>query len=263
METAHSIPVDDAFGSRNVAISVLRHPGANNRVAIVCHGMFCNMNTAGLIPSLAAFLSSNWNVCRMDFSGNGKSSGDWSYALYDRDVADLDAVVWYLENTLGLKAGVIVGHSKGGAAVILHGATGVHGRECPHVSVAGRVEYDPTNCEKRFTQEEKDLIRRNGHILKTMFRKEWLITQSALDERMMLGEKIVRALQTLECPLFHVHGKADVTVPPEEADIVKTNAKRATVEYIENADHLFRGKESILAWKINEWLKSLQINTQN
>lgn len=269
MERAYSVPIDDAFGRREIAISVLKHPESDShnnsntsrsRVAIVCHGMFCDMNTGALIPSLAGFLSEDWSVCRIDFAGNGRSSGDWSYALYGRDVADIDAVSGYLDTVLGLKTGLIVGHSKGGAAVILHGAAGIHGRECPHISVAGRVDYDPANCEKRFTQDEKDTIKRNGYILKTAFRKEWMITQGALDERMELGVKIVKALQSLECPLLHIHGTADTTVPPEEAEIVRRNAAKATVEYVEDADHLFKGKESILAWKINEWIKTINNN---
>lgn len=268
MEHSYTVPVDDKFGAREIAISLLKHndaPGNPERstcVAIVCHGMFCNMSTAGLIPSLAGFLSERWCVCRMDFAGNGQSSGEWSYALYDRDVADLDAVCAYLEASLGLKTVLIAGHSKGGAVTILHGAFGGHGRECLHVSVAGRVGYDPASCEKRFTQEEKEAIRRDGHITKTMYRKEWLITQGAIDERSVLGVKIAKALQTIECPLFHIHGTADTVVSPTDADIVKENAKKSAIEYVEGADHLFRGKESILAWKINKWIEATSPSQQ-
>ena len=265
MEEAHSIPVDDTFGHRQIAISVFRHPESEEPattkglVAIVCHGMFCDMTTCSLITSLSSFLSERWNVCRLDFSGNGKSSGEWSYALYQRDVADLDAVSEYLEKSLGLKTGLIVGHSKGGAAAILHGSAGRFARSCPHVSVAGRIKYDPKVCEKRFSLDEKEAMLRDGYITKTMYRRQWLITQSALDERRDLNGKIVQALQSLECPFFHIHGMADTTVCPEEADIVKKNAKGAVVEYVEGADHLYKGKECILAWKINKWIESILV----
>ena len=263
MEKAYSIPVDDVYGHREIAISVFRRPESEEPqctkglVAIVCHGMFCDMTTCSLITSLSGYLSERWNVCRLDFTGNGKSSGEWSYALYQRDVADLDAVSVYLETKLGLKTGLIVGHSKGGAIIIFHGASGAHARNCPHISVSGHVDDTPATYRNQFSPEEKEAMLRDGFLLKTMKRKQWLITQSALDERRCLGSEIVHALQTLECPLFHIHGTADTTVCPEEAEIVKRNAKGAVVEYVEGADHLYRGKESILAWKINQWIDTI------
>ena len=265
MEEAHSIPVDDTFGHRQIAISVFRHPESEEPattkglVAIVCHGMFCDMTTCSLITSLSSFLSERWNVCRLDFSGNGKSSGEWSYALYQRDVADLDAVSEYLEKSLGLKTGLIVGHSKGGAIIMFHGASGKRARNCPHVSVSGHVDDTPATYRNQFSPDEKEAMLRDGFLVKVMNRKKWLITQSALDERKRLGKDIVQALQSLECPFFHIHGTIDTAVNPTEAEAVRRNAKGAVVEYVEGADHLYKGKECILAWKINKWIDSILV----
>lgn len=247
--TAH-VPASGVGEERELLGLLFRRDGCRE-VAVVCHGMWGSMLAGAVVPPLCASLSQHMCVLRFDFAGNGWSGGGWKYAGYDRDVEDLDAMIEHCE-TLGLKVAGIIGHSKAGAAVLLHAAFGRLRTDCPHVSIAGRISY--SQAESRFTAEELGMAREKGSFEWFKYGKKWKITQGDIDERRALDSKMKSGLTMIRCPVLHVHGTADEMVTVEDAKVVGGLVPRAEVQLLDGANHFFVGREVELCFRVCLWL---------
>lgn len=249
--------VDEPTGEKITLAGILWAHPTNKDTIIVCHGMF-GRKESGMGPLLSAALCLNWSVARFDFAGNGSSTGEWSYADYPREVRDIAAVVKYLEEEAGRSVVGIIGHSKAGADVLIAAATpGVAPNpRCCFVSIAGRLTFGKP--EKRFSPEELAEAKEKGFFMWKFHGKEWKITQSALDERRTMDPRVtVRAISPERaCRVLQVHGTADDSTPPAEAEVVRAIIPGAEVKYIEGTNHFFTSKEVELSNTVRDWLKA-------
>ena len=85
----------DKVTNKEVSLSSILSKNSNNlNTILLCHGMFGNKNSEinmHLLPGLQQF----WSVLRFDFEGNGESSGEWSYANYEREVRNISDIIDY------------------------------------------------------------------------------------------------------------------------------------------------------------------------
>eukprot|EP00727_Mastigamoeba_balamuthi_P007473 m51a1_g3346 putative alpha beta-hydrolase domain-containing protein (251) ;mRNA; r:405270-406022 len=240
------IVVRNAEGNSVVAL-LWRHPTSTD-VALVCHGMFSNSSNA-LVVAVACSLSADMCACRLDFSGNGCSGGEWRYAGYQREVADIAAVRAELESR-GLALRVLCGHSKGGTAVSLYAAD----HDVPLlVGLASRLAFGP---ETRFTEAELAECREKGSVGWQKYGRVWRITQESLDERRVLAGQMQAALRRIRAKVLHVHGTADDMVTPAQAQFLCDAQPSTTVEWIEGAGHSFSGHEVATTAAIREWVRN-------
>jgi len=82
--------------------SILTKNSKTTDTILLCHGMFGNKNSEinmSLLPGLQQF----WSVLRFDFEGNGESSGEWSYADYEREVRNISDIIDYPKKKLNIK----------------------------------------------------------------------------------------------------------------------------------------------------------------
>jgi pimeloyl-ACP methyl ester carboxylesterase len=143
-------------------------------VAILCHGLLSSKNCTTLLTFSECLLVNVpflHAVLRLDFHGNGESSGfnQWSYGGYDAEVEDLHAVVQAVQSARGTVS-LMLGHSRAATVVLLYGAK--HDVVPRIVSVAGRVDMSQTNTsllsqqqllllDKGETVEIKDFEKKN------------------------------------------------------------------------------------------------------
>lgn len=91
--------------------------------AVLCHGLMAWRDSANY-PVLAAALASEAGMSslRFDFAGCGESDGAFAIAHNRREAEDIRSAVEWVRQSRGKRVQLLVGHSKGGANVLLYSA---------------------------------------------------------------------------------------------------------------------------------------------
>ncbi|CAM0954266.1 unnamed protein product [Alopecurus aequalis] len=138
----------------------LLHEASSKELVILCHGLQATKNDSILIDLAAALASEGVNVCRFDFSGNGESEGVFQYGNYRKEADDLRSVVsYFLEQKYDIIA--LVGHSKGGNAVLLYAS--MYHDVTVIVNISGRFALEQ-GIEGRLGKNYMERIRKDGYI---------------------------------------------------------------------------------------------------
>nr|GMD45930.1 putative esterase [Ipomoea batatas] len=95
------------------------HETGSKELVIVCHGFKSSKDRIPMVNLAAAFEKGGISAFRFDFAGNGESEGSFQYGNYHREADDLHTVVEHFRQN-GRFITAIIGHSKGGNAVLLY-----------------------------------------------------------------------------------------------------------------------------------------------
>ena len=247
----------DKTTNKEVSLSsILTKNSTNSDTILLCHGMFGNKNSELNIHLLSG-LKNIWSVLRFDFEGNGDSSGEWSYADYEREVRNISSIINYSENKFNIKIVSIIGHSKAGADVFIAASRPnlIKNEKCCFISLGGRLTFGKP--EKRFTKEELDKCSKEGEFWWEFKGKKWKITKKAIDERKEMNPKneVKNISDERKKLILQVHGKEDKSTPVEEAFVVEKEIPGAEVIWIEKGDHFFKGVENDMVKAVVDWLK--------
>ena len=247
----------DKTTNKEVSLSaVLTKNSSTSDTILLCHGMFGSKNSS-LNLHLLSGLKNFWSVLRFDFEGNGDSSGEWSYADYEREVRNISDIIEYSQDKYGIKIVAIIGHSKAGADVFISASRPnlIKNEKCCFVSLGGRLTFGKP--EKRFTKDELDKCLKEGEFLWEHNGKKWKITQQAIDERKNMNPKneVKNISDQRKKLILQVHGREDTSTPVEEAYVVEKEIPGAEVIWIEKANHFFKGVENDMVNAVVDWLK--------
>ena len=247
----------DKTTNKEVSLSaILTKNSSTSDTILLCHGMFGSKNSS-LNLHLLSGLKNFWSVLRFDFEGNGDSSGEWSYADYEREVRNISDIIEYSQDKYGIKIVAIIGHSKAGADVFISASRPnlIKNEKCCFVSLGGRLTFGKP--EKRFTKDELDKCLKEGEFLWEHNGKKWKITQQAIDERKNMNPKneVKNISEQRKKLILQVHGREDTSTPVEEAYVVEKEIPGAEVIWIEKANHFFKGVENDMVNAIVDWLK--------
>ena len=248
----------DKITNKEVSLSSIltKNPNTSDTI-LLCHGMFGNKNSELNIHLLNG-LKNKWSVLRFDFEGNGDSSGEWSYADYEREVRNISDIIDYSEKNYNIKIVAIIGHSKAGADVFIASSRRnlIKNPSCCFISLGGRLTFGKP--EKRFTKEELEKCKKEGEFLWEHKNKKWKITQKAIDERknMDLKKEVKNIDDFRKKRILQVHGRMDTSTPVEEAYVVEKEIPGAEVRWIEGANHFFKGEENELVKAVVDWLNN-------
>ena len=261
MSTIEEIPFiaqyKDKITNKEVSLSaILTKNSLTSDTILLCHGMFGSKNSE-LNLHLLSGLKNFWSVLRFDFEGNGESSGEWSYADYEREVRNISDIIEYSENKYGIKIVAIIGHSKAGADVFISASRPnlIKNEKCCFISLGGRLTFGKP--EKRFTKDELNKCLKEGEFLWEHNGHKWKITQKAIDERKNMNPKneVKNISDQRKKLILQVHGKEDTSTPIEEAYVVEKEIPGAEVIWIEKANHFFKGVEKNMVNAVVDWLK--------
>ncbi|CAM9798063.1 unnamed protein product, partial [Chrysoparadoxa australica] len=202
----------------------------NSRDIMVCmHGSCANKDWS--VPRLIAD-SIDYNTCRFDFGGNGKSGGEWRYSAFEREFNDTRTVVRYLQEK-GWNVTCLQGHSKGVAALIRYGATY---NDIPLlVNVAGRF-MSGSPCET-FSEEQMKELKAKGQFKHVVLEVEHTIYQKDLDE--LANMCLVDYCQQVKSHMHSIHGDADSVVPYGNVYMFDDYVMGHTIDIIPGGSHNF------------------------
>uniref|UniRef100_A0A0D9WJ65 Serine aminopeptidase S33 domain-containing protein n=1 Tax=Leersia perrieri TaxID=77586 RepID=A0A0D9WJ65_9ORYZ len=232
----------------------LLHQACSKNLVILCHGFRATKDDSILVDFVSALTREGINAFRFDFSGNGESEGQFQYGNYRREADDLRSVVSYFTeqkyNIIGL-----VGHSKGGNAVLLY-ASMYH--DIPViVNISGRFALE-RGIDGRLGKNFMQRIKKDGYI-DVRNRKgefEYRVTEESLKDRLSTDTLLSSRSISKDCRVLTIHGSKDEIVPVQDALMFAANIQNHKLHIIEEANHRYTGHEKELTTLVLDFIKS-------
>ena len=188
---------------------------------------------------------------RFDFSGNGRSEGDFSDSSYSKHIEEMERAVGFFAEQGYTRFG-LAGHSMGAALAVLAGArlNGVAGG----CALGGRVAGKET--APFFGKEKMEELRRTGRLHFESRGRDLELKENFFTDLQKFNLR--ETVQIFEPPLLVVHGDQDEIIPVENAQEVRHLNPHADVEIVTGADHMFSDPEHRrhIAETVAKWFKS-------
>ncbi|XP_062022903.1 uncharacterized protein LOC133739180 [Rosa rugosa] len=237
------VVIENSHGEKLVGI--LHDTGGSKELVVFCHGIHSSKERIPMVNLAAALEIQGISAFRFDFAGNGESEGSFRFGNYRREADDLRAVV---QHFLGCHYVItaIVGHSKGGNAVILYGSKY---RDVPIVvNISGRFNLE-RGIEGRLGKDYLQRIKQDGFIDVKNKRGtfQYRVTQESLLERLTIDMREVCQSIDQNCRVLTVHGSMDKMVPVEDAYEFNKSIPNHKLYIVEGADHEFTSYQNELA----------------
>ena len=222
--------------------------GESRPTVVICHG-FKGFKDWGFFPRLAERLAlAGFTAVSFNFSGSGVGAGEefdglerWTRQRPTADLEDLRAVVDFAAHG-GTSWIGLVGHSRGGGLSILHAATDPRIRALVTWAAIDTFERWPEEELQRWRAEGKlDVVNaRTGQVLP--------ISLGALEDIEAHRQDMLdirRAAGRVRAPWLIVHGTADTSVGPAEAERLKEWSAEAELWLVEGAGHTFGARHPL------------------
>jgi len=199
-------------------------PGATSTMVIL-HGW--GGNAEQMLPMALPFHRAGMNVLLVDARNHGRSDRD-GFSSLPRFAEDVEKVIEWLKHTYPeySRKIALLGHSVGGGAVLL--------------VASKRSDIDAVISISAFAHPKWMMQR----FLTRQHIPAFLITFVICYVEWVIGyryEEIapINTVCHIKCPVLLVHGKADLTVPVEDALIIKRECQRSNIRLltVENAGH--------------------------
>ncbi|GER50605.1 alpha/beta-Hydrolases superfamily protein [Striga asiatica] len=194
------------------------------------------------------------SVFRFDFAGNGESEGSFQYGNYRREADDLRSVVEHFQKE-HRHVVALVGHSKGGNAVLLYAS--MYNDVCTIVNISGRFDLR-RGIEGRLGQDFREKIEQKGFIdVKNRKGKiEYRVTKESLMDR--LTTDTLAACRTIpqSCRVLTVHGTVDEFVQVEDAIEFDKHIPNHSLYIVKGADHEYTKHQTELTSHVVIFVKA-------
>lgn len=217
---------------------------------LFAHCFTCNKNFLAVTNISRALTANGFGVLRFDFTGLGESEGDFENTNFSGNVDDLIAAASYLENEHKAPS-LLVGHSLGGAAVILAA------QKVPSVKAISVIGAPSTPVHvKHLLSDSIEEIKKNGKATVNLSGRNFTIKKQFLEDLENLS--LSNMLQNLKAALLVLHSPQDLTVNISNAEEIYVAAKHPkSFVSLDGADHLLSDKKdsSYAGGVISEWAK--------
>lgn len=166
--------------------------------ALFAHCFTCSKNIKAAHHVSRGLTDAGVAVLRFDFTGLGESEGEFANTNFSSNVADLLAAADFLDREYRAPE-ILVGHSLGGAAVLMAGEKISSARVVATIAAPA----DPSHVAKHLGSEREE-IEKTGEAAVILGGREFRITKQFLDDlegtRM---EQSIRALRRKAILVFH------------------------------------------------------------
>lgn len=210
-----------------------------SQIAIFSHCFTCTSNLNAVRNINRALTQNGFAVVRFDFTGLGKSGGDFKNSHFEANVEDLVDVHQYItENYFAPE--FIVGHSLGGSAAI------VAAHKIPALKAVCTIgsPADVEHTTKHFKSQVKEL-EDNGETQVTIGGREYSVNQNFVDG--FKKHKLPEIIKSLKKPILIFHSPIDEVVGVYNAQEIYENAMHPkSFVSLDDADHLLSKKEDSL-----------------
>ena len=202
-----------------------------NHFAIFAHCFSCNSNF-NAVKNISRSLSNHgFGVLRFDFTGLGKSEGEFAESHFSANVEDLLDVSNYLEKHYKAPS-LLVGHSLGGAAVIVAASKLEHIKAVATVGAPATVSH----VTHLFSHGTDD-IQEKGDVEVKIGGRPFKINQDFVND---FGKTdLPKIIKKLRKPILVMHAPFDKVVGIENAHQIYHNAIHPkSFISLDDADHL-------------------------
>ncbi|MFT4979192.1 MAG: uncharacterized OsmC-like protein/fermentation-respiration switch protein FrsA (DUF1100 family) [Myxococcota bacterium] len=220
-------------GSEGHALSGrLHHPTDEPRaVVLFAHCFTCSKDLRAARLIATALVDAGFAVLRFDFTGLGDSGGAFAETTFSSNIEDLLAAADALRERIAAPS-VLIGHSLGGAAVLLAAA---RIPECLAVATIG-APSDPAHATKLFGDTLKD-IESQGEAVVSLSGRSFRVKQALIDD--LRERSVTQRLRALKRALLVMHSPQDDTVGIDNASALFVAARHPkSFVSLDGADHL-------------------------
>ncbi|MDN3620558.1 bifunctional alpha/beta hydrolase/OsmC family protein [Polaribacter undariae] len=221
-----------------------------NQFAIFAHCFSCNSNF-NAVKNISRSLSNHgFGVLRFDFTGLGRSEGEFAESHFSANVEDLLAVNAFLEKNYKAPS-LLVGHSLGGAAVIVAASKLENIKAVATVGAPATVGH-VTHLFSHGTTE----IPEKGDIEVKIGGRPFKINQDFVND--FSKTDLPKIIKNLRKPILVMHAPFDTVVGIENAEKIYHNAMHPkSFVSLDGADHLLsKSKDSIYVGNmIGTWVE--------
>ena len=205
-----------------------RHPRA---IALFAHCFSCSKDIAASRMITRELANQGIGVLRFDFTGLGKSEGDFSDTNFSTNLEDLEAAAHWLGEHHG-GPDLLVGHSLGGAAVL------AVARRIASVKAVATIgaPSDAGHVVHNFGSK-LDEIESAGEAEVMLAGRPFTIKQQFVED--VSEANVLEAVANLDRPLLILHAPTDQTVGIDSASKLFVAAKHPkSFVSLDTADHL-------------------------
>ncbi|MFT5958476.1 MAG: putative OsmC-like protein/pimeloyl-ACP methyl ester carboxylesterase [Polaribacter sp.] len=202
-----------------------------NNFAIFAHCFSCNSNFKATKNISRALTNHGFGVLRFDFTGLGKSEGEFADSYFSANVEDLIDVHNYLETHYKAPS-LLIGHSLGGAAVI------VAASKLENIKAVATIGAPATvgHVTHLFSHEPED-ISEKGAIEVNIGGRPFKINEDFVAD--FSKTDLPKIIKELRKPILVMHAPFDKIVGIENAHEIYHNAHHPkSFVSLDDADHL-------------------------
>jgi len=217
--------------------------------AILAHCFTCGKDSLAATRVARALASRGIGVLRFDFAGLGSSGGRFADATFAADVDDLVAAGSAMARE-GRPVSILIGHSLGGAAVLM-AASEMQGIRA--VATIG-APFDVTHVLHQFDQGSLQTIEAQGEAEVLLAGRLFVVRKSFVED--LARHDLASRIAQLRVPLLVMHSPLDATVGIENAGRIFAVAKHPkSFISLDGADHLLtsRADADYAAAMISTW----------
>jgi uncharacterized OsmC-like protein/alpha/beta superfamily hydrolase len=228
---SHTVRFANARGDTLAGLLDLPPDGEVVGCALFAHCFTCSKNLSVAAHISRALTAQGLAVLRFVFTGLGQSAGDFADTHVSSNVDDLVAAARFMGERLEAPS-LLVGHSLGGAAVLLAA------RHLPSVRAVATIgaPCSPDRVRHLLTGSE-DEIRHRGEAEVELAGRRFMIRRDFLDD--LAAHRMDEAVAGLRRALFILHAPADDTVGVENAAHLFGLARHPkSFVSLDTADHL-------------------------
>ncbi len=223
---------------------------------VFAHCFTCSKNLSAVKNISEALTNKGFGVLRFDFTGLGESEGDFEDTNFSGNVEDLIAASTYLENHY-MAPSLLVGHSLGGAAVIIAAS------KLPSVIAVATISA-PSNPKhvSHLLKEHVDEIKSTGSATVDLGGRPFTIKKQFLDD--LESNSLSTIIKDLRKAILIFHSPQDETVNIKNAEeLYKAAHHPKSFVTLDGADHLLSNSNDskYVGNVIAEWASRYLIKT--
>ncbi|RIJ14425.1 OsmC family protein [Henriciella mobilis] len=227
----HSETVRFEGADGQTLVGRIDHPVGDVRGwAIFAHCFTCSKQSRAALRVSKGLAERGIGVLRFDFTGLGESDGDFETTNFSSNVADLVAAAGWMASK-GCGPSLLVGHSLGGAAVI------VAASQIDSIKAAATINA-PSDAEHvihNFADSLAD-IEAKGQAEVSLGNRPFTITRQFVED--VRASHVTNALRSLRLPLLFLHAPTDNVVGIDNATGLFMAARHPkSFVSLDDADH--------------------------
>jgi uncharacterized OsmC-like protein/pimeloyl-ACP methyl ester carboxylesterase len=207
--------------------------------AIFAHCFSCNSNFKAVKNISRSLTNHGFGVVRFDFTGLGKSEGEFAESHFSANVEDLIDVNNYLERHYKAPS-VLIGHSLGGAAAIVAASKLKNIKAVSTIGAPASVEH-----VTHLFSHAIEAVATKGEVEVHIGGRPFKINQDFVAD--FSKTDLLEIIKKLRKPLLVLHSPIDKIVGIKNAEEIYQNAQHPkSFISLDNADHLVTKTEDSL-----------------